>query len=201
MRIFNKSKAKIEILNYIVNICTNIYSSNGMRINLDHPEHGFKTSLFNKNEIPLNTIVRISAANHTKYYLSWLREIKENGVYLTESIEDGSLCNWSNVSIYYLPIKTINIVPSWRWNDKQFKIKEQWFRACFKTKDCYVIRPCVPEFNQDGSFTLSLRKIFESEIIAKKTFKDYNKVLVRDMLQFYDNTYLNLNNKEAKNGF
>jgi len=189
MKDFNKYRAKIEILNYIVNQCTNIYSDDGMRINLNHPEHGFRSAILDMTKPPIGGLVKLSTAPYTKYYLGWLLEKKENGEYLIESIEDGGLCSWSNVGLYYLNPEMVEKHPEWRWNDKQFKIKDQWLNACYKTRDCHVLRPVLPTFDEDGSLTLSLRKIFKDEIVAKKKFDNYKKVQVREMLQFYDDSY------------
>ncbi len=187
MKKFNKQRAKIEILNYIVNQCTNIFSADGMQINLKHPEHGFRTAILHPEKVKIGSLVRLSTAPITKYYLGWLLE-KKNGTYLIESIEDGSLCNWSNVGVYFLNPKMVELHPEWKWNDKQFEIYDKWFRACYKIRNCHNLRPIAPVFSlKDNSFTISLRVIFKDKVVASKTFDNYKKVLVKDMLEFYDN--------------
>jgi hypothetical protein len=162
-----------------------------MMVNNPKIEHGFISTLLDRGNMPIGTLVKLSCVREsTEYYLGWLREIKDNGVYLIESIENGKLCNWSNVGIEYMQIESIQ--GHWKWNDKQFDIKDKWMRACYKSRDCHCLRPVFPEFHKDdNSFTLSLRKMFSDEIIATKKFEDYKKVLVRDMLKFYDDAYSN----------
>lgn len=187
---FNKNRAKIEILNYIISVCTNTFTRDSkLMVNNPKIEHGFISTLLDRGNMPVGTLVKLTCVREsTEYYLGWLREIKDGGVYLIESIENGKLCNWSNVGIEYMPIESIQY--HWKWNDHQFKIKDQWMRACYKSRDCHLLRPIYPEFSDSGnSFTLSLRKMFSDEIVSTKIFKDYRKVLVRDMLEFYDDSY------------
>jgi len=196
---FNKYRAKIEILNYIVSVCTNTFTEDyGKHVNIPKKENGFISSLFNRSEIPLNTLVKLNCVREsTEYYLGWLREIKDDGVFLIESIENGKLCNWSNVGIEYMPVESIQ--SHWIWNDKQFDIKDKWMRACYKSRDCHLLRPLYPEFSQeDNSFTLSLRVMFSDDVVATKKFNDYKKVLVRDMLNFYDEALYDYQFKNTK---
>lgn len=93
-----------------------------------------------RNGIPIDTLVRLTFVRNTsEYYLGWLREVTGDGSFLIESIDNGNLCNWSNVSLAYMPIRSIK--DQWRWDDRQFNIKDKWFRACYKRARLLFIQP------------------------------------------------------------
>lgn len=64
------------------------------------------------------------AAPTTKWYLSWVVDVKEEaGKYtkcLLKSTEDGSLAWWENVGYYNIPLELSDKFPSWKYNDEQF---------------------------------------------------------------------------------
>lgn len=188
-----KSIARQEILNYIITFCTKSNYGDGYS-HLPDVEHSFySTSSDGKRSIPIGSLVRLMAAPFSKYYLSWLREIQHNdGGYSTrwllESIEDGTLCWWENVQIWALPKEATDKFPSWQWTDKQFAFNKKWSNACHKKRDAYIILPCPPKFHDDGSVTLALRTRFGiNDKRPEKKFDNWKKVLVKDMLKFYDN--------------
>lgn len=124
-----------------------------------------------------------------KWYLSWVVEVEqvENGFtkYLLESIEDGSLGWWTNVSFHLF--QDCEIPQRWRWTDKQFEFRDRWFRACHKTRDAYITLPCEPHFTDDGGVIIKTRTRFGWDNNNKEIkFPDWKKVKVREMLEFYD---------------
>jgi hypothetical protein len=198
----SKSLARLNILNHIVTFFTMKYFG-GNTYSIGMKEHTFYTCSHNlssnSNEIkeypPIGSLCMISAAPTSIYYLSWLKDIKigSSGCfdteYLLESIEDGNKsCWWSNVGIYYIPLETINKYPEWKWNDKQYQFKDRWYR-CKKRRDEYQVLPYVPIFNDDDLSVVLRTRIKWSDInnsFTEKTFDNYKKVSLKDMLEFYD---------------
>lgn len=187
-----KGEARQEILNYIITFCTKRNYGDGYSHLPDMKHSFYSTIIAGKQSIPIDSLVMLTAAPFSKYYLSWLKEIEINeGGYSTrwllESIEDGSLCWWENVQIWALPKETTDKFPSWRWTDKQFAFADKWSNACFKKRDAYIRLPCPPKFTEDGGVILTIRTRFGiNDDRPEKKFDDWKKILVKDMLQFYD---------------
>lgn len=184
-------RSKIDILNYVLNFCTKKYYESGMRFD---NEKTFKGGL-NGHEAPIGSLCILSSAPFTKWYLSWLLEYKPDegygGTFLLKSVEDGSLCNWSNVSVFYLPLSLTDRFPQWKWTDRQYNLWDRWNRAA-KRRDAYITLPCMPEFTDDGGVVLSTRERFSlSPYSPKKKFDNWKEVKLKDMLAFYDEAVAN----------
>lgn len=90
---FNKSRARLEILFWITQFFTNKYYG-GDSFGFKDPKNSFHS--INEREIPIGSLVLLSSAPVSKWYISWLRdkkplnESKPKGMmnYLLESIED-----------------------------------------------------------------------------------------------------------------
>lgn len=187
-----RNRARLEILNYILCFSTNrIYTEKkeGYENALVSVETAFFGSHFKKMDIPIGSLVLLTSAGFSKYYLSWLRDYKEEGFggsWLLESIEDGSLCWWSNVMIYGYPKSQSDKFPQWQWDDDQWAFWDKWNRAC-KRRDAYITLPVPPVFTDDGGVILGTRTRFslDSHRPTRK-FSDWKKVKVSEMLEFYD---------------
>lgn len=190
------NRAKIEILNYILTFFT--CKSYHTVISPDK-DRVFKSDL--SEPAPVGTLVILTSAPFTKYYLSWLVEIKKDDnqfytQYLLKTIEDGSLCWWRNVGFDYLPLDTIEKFPQWKWSDKQFEFWERWKRACDRC-DAYITLPCMPEFGDDGSVTLSTRERYGlSDYRAEQKFDNWKTMKLKDMMAFYKSAVANKSKKE-----
>lgn len=192
-----RNTARIEILNYITVFCTRKYFGENS-FSMNDKEHSFVGDHFgNQSTIPIGSLVSLQSAPFSKYYLSWLKEVKIEDSrfrrqFLLESIEDGSLCWWSNVSIFGLPKETTDKFPEWKWTDKQFAFKKRWFNACYKKRDAYITLPMFPIFADDGSVILKTRERYHmSDYSPEQKFDDWKKVTVKDMLDFYDKSVSN----------
>ena len=132
-------------------------------------------------------LVAISGASPSKWYLSWVVEIDPNDGwpnYLLESIEDGELGWWSNVSINYYDRSKVN--DCWRWTDRQFALQERWWRVAFKKNDAYIVLPVWPVFDENGGVTLDVRiRHGLSDFHNKKTYPDWRKVTIAMMDAYY----------------
>lgn len=149
-------------------------------------------------------LVLLGSAPDSEWYLSWYEEkvhhyyddydeLKEPSRYevehLLRSVETQKLCNWSNVSIYFLDRKELENYPSWKWNDAQFKFKDLWWDICYKDMDAYILIPVYPEFGEGHEVTLRLRVRFsdfgEAGFAPEITFPDYREVTKKQIIAFY----------------
>ena len=180
------TEAKIEILNYIMQFCISKKFGNGPTVG------GLSDCFFSPSDKPsVGDLVALTSAPNTVWYLSWYVQLqsRENqycDIHTLKSIETGELCDWSNVSFYVLNRELIDKNPHWSWTDKQFQFKDKWFRACYRNRGAYHTLPKMPDFKEDGSVVLGTRKRFGFGEDTNKVFDNWKKLLVRDMLVFYD---------------
>lgn len=190
METYNRSR--LEIINYVTVFCVQTYFGPGQSCRND-PERSFHGGYVTDERPPIGALCRLLSAPTSKYYLAWLIEIKDEGGlgpnYLLKSIEDGSLCWWTNVAISWLPLKTSNNYGMWKWTDKQFEFYDRWLRACRKGDD-FLTKPLLPTFNEDGSVTLGTREYMngldgKGGYMPKKSFPNWKKVTFAEMLAFF----------------
>ncbi|MFH6944586.1 hypothetical protein [Flavobacterium sp. FlaQc-50] len=193
-----RNQARIEILNFIIQFCTvKCFGPNSF--SFGEEKTSFHGSHFNKQDPPIGSLCMLQSAPTSVYYLGWLRDIKASESrfstqFLIESIEDGTRCWWSNVGIWHLPLEQTDKFPEWQWTDKQFAFKKKWHN-CFKRRSAYGLRSLNPVFNEDGSVTLMIRKMWSNDIFKEKTFESWKKVLSKQLLEFYDETLIEYNKK------
>lgn len=134
----------------------------------------------------LGDLVSLSAAPASKWYLSWVKEIdKTQDRYLLESIEDGSLCWWSNVGLNVYNRDRVKERLSWMWNDKQYELNDRWLKVCSRNAS-YIVLPVTALFNKDGSVVLDVRiRFVESSYKNPTKFENYKKLTMKKMEQFY----------------
>lgn len=89
------SRARLEILNYVIAFCTNTLYD-GKYFPPFSEGSGFESVKIG-GAPPIGSLVRLMAAPATKWYLSWVVDVKkeEDGKYtkcLLKSIEDGVVC-------------------------------------------------------------------------------------------------------------
>jgi len=200
MRVPTRNKARLEILNYILNFSTAKYYGE-KKEGYENVVANVDTAFRGHDEIPPNgTLCLLSSAGFSKFYLSWLRGYKEEGYggsWLLESIEDGSLCWWTNVKLYFYPKQNSDQHPHWQWNDDQWALWERWKRAG-KRRDAYITLPAMPIFTEDGGVVLSTRTRFSiSNERSEKKFVNWKKVKFKEMLEFYDEAVANSKSKIA----
>lgn len=200
-----KNRARIEILSYIMQFAVKEYygkDHNGRPIgDIPNAEWSFHGEMCKEHEIPIGSLCRITAASASKWYLSWLVEVEVNKGgfhrYLLESIEDGALCWWSNIGLDYFSPKSVR--SSWRWTDKQFELNDRWMRTCFKKRNAYITKPMQLIFDGD-KVTLKTRQAFGiGDFSAEKTFDNWRKVRVKDMLEFWDQAIIDRDEYEKTN--
>lgn len=193
----SRNRARLQILNYIVTFSTRTFYTQDYR-EAAIEEHSF---FYPKDidEIQLGSLVMITSAPFSKWYLGWLVEINKERChlgtsFLIESIEDGSLCWWSNVGIKYFSPETVSRNPQWRWSDKQYELNDRWIKNIHKKREAYTTLPAMLEFEGDKVVFRTREKFGIGTFKAEKEFDNWRKVLVRDMLAFWDKA---MTDKEA----
>jgi len=136
-------------------------------------------------------LVSLCSAPPSKWYLSWVMEIEVADSsfctrYLLKSIDDGSLCWWSNVAFNIYSRKKVLENQTWKWNDKQFAFKKRWMKVCYKQNDAYIVLPIHPIFGEDDTVTLGVRVRHQfNKYTSKKTFPNWKKCTMKMMDKYY----------------
>jgi hypothetical protein len=179
-RVYEKTRARIEMLAYIGTFFLSRSYDGGKTT-----YGGLREHYFEPNEHPSEgDLVALSCAPMSKWYLSWYRGYKPMGnsfrdIHILESIEDGQLCNWTNVSLMTMNRTIVEGNPQWKWTDGQFVFRNKWHRACRGLWDI----PLRPKFKDDGSVILTIRKRHGKEM-KSISFSNWKKALSRDMAAF-----------------
>lgn len=141
------------------------------------------------DEVRVGDLVAMSSAPASKWYLSWVLEIKPDlygGNFLLESIDDGSLCWWTNIGLSWYDREKVRDNPHWRWTDKQFAFQARWWKVAYKWNDAYIMLPFWPVFDDNGAVTIGVRMRHSLSDFRKTiTFPNWKKVLMKDMDEFY----------------
>ncbi len=170
----NKNRARIEILSDL----------------LSFPTISQKDWSNLSGNVCIGDLISLTSAPPSKWYVSWVRDIKkENGwtSYLLESIDDESLCWWSNVGINVYNRERTNNNPDWQWNDKQFSFCDRWYKIA-KRHNSYIVLPVTPKFNKNESVTLDIRIRYSlNDFRCPETFPDWKKLTMKQMNTYYNN--------------
>jgi hypothetical protein len=180
-------RARTEIMHYVLSFCV----ANRMD-DAEYPRVWATEGFYSRRAerpVQVGDLVLLASAPASKWQIGWLREIGEEGAgwprYLIESLEDQSLCWWGNVDLRFFPRDKMQA--GWRWSDRQFAFKDRWFRACYKIRDAYIVRPLFPVFGEGYSVTLGTRTSHGfDDIQPKREFLDWRKVTIAQMLACYD---------------
>lgn len=182
-----RHKARQAIMFYVLSFCTS-RAWPGTRNTAGL--HGF-TPASREHPVQVGDLVLLeSVRGWTKWNIGWLRAVSPNDgwpIYVIESLEDGELCNWSNVGVSFLPRDELACFPSWQWTDRQHAFAERWNRVCFKERDAYITLPVPPVFGEGFSVTLGTRTRFGlNDYRPVRSFPDWRKVTKAMMAQCYD---------------
>lgn len=186
-----RHRARQEIMHYVLEFCLTKYWPNMPGQKYMPGIEGFVPSDYDSTGPAIvGDLVVVSATRRwSKWQIGWLREIDPGKRgwtrWLVESLEDGSLCWWENVSLSYFPRD--KIARSWRWTDRQHAFNDKWNRVCFKERDAYIVLPTQPQFGDDFSVSLGVRTRFAfDDITPKRDFPDWRKVTKAMMAAAYD---------------
>ncbi len=195
------NRSRYAILSYCLAFTTKKYYGENIKLPIE-PDEAWHGGYTLKTDIPIDSLCLMHSAPESKYYLGWLKQTRDGHMgkeYLLKSIEDGSLCWWSNIGISYYP--KASQFPSWKWSDKQFAFKDKWFRATKKDND-YLTIPMYPIFHEDGSVTLGTRPHAwamaidgENDHRPTKLFPNWKKVTIKEMQEFYQQAVNSTPNK------
>jgi hypothetical protein len=179
-----KTISRINILNYITMF------SLGRDLGTLEGYAGLKESRFKRIEqIPtkLNCLVALTSAPISKWYLSWLIDYKQRKgyiQYLLESVEDGDLCWWGNVSLWEYPPAEKH--PEWQWTDEQHKFNKKWLSVKKKEKK-YTLKVPMQAIFDENDVILSVREKFdEFKKVKQKYFINWKKIKLRDMIEWFN---------------
>lgn len=181
-------RARLQILHYIMQFSLSHTFGDGRAYG------GLLSGAFNVDhsyrEAQVGDLMALSSMPVSKFYLGWLLEMREESPgwpeFLIESIEDGSQCWWGNVGVKYMNRETVAAHPEWRWDDQQYAFNDRWMRACYRKRDAYIYLPIMTEFTGlNVKLGVRVRHSLSPER-KYKTFDDWRKVKVSDMLDFYD---------------
>lgn len=162
-----KSRAYLQIINYVTSFATQTTFGG---------QYGCYGSAFLGGEpVLVGDLVRLQSGPFTKYFLSWVVEIKPNGEYLLESILDGSLCNWSNIQLS--PFDRSKIQDHWRWDDKQFKLYDKLLKVL---RGYYVYRYAGIDFSGKQA-TLNIRIMFKDGVAGTIILPDWKKATLKQI--------------------
>lgn len=181
----NDNRAYQSLLNYLHTFCLNqliMYEAK------PRPFNSFKNEGFIIGEEPKEgDLVQLSAAPYSKWQLSWYHKYDtEHDQHLLESIQDGSLCNWSNISLNVFTRETVNNNPQWRWTNKQFEFLDKWNKA-LKAEDAYIYPSNGISFSEDlSTATISIRVRYGlSAKTAELALTNWNKITIKALRQNY----------------
>ncbi len=144
----------------------------------------------------VGSLVALSAVMRpSKWYLSWVVEVQQGATEfdtraLLESIEDGELCWWSNVQFLQMYGQRVTDTfgeynvgldrPQWRWTDRQHQLNSRFARMVHKDT---IHRPNQITF-EGLQVTCEIRKSFQDELAASRTFADWRKVTQMDLVAY-----------------
>lgn len=180
---FDRGRARLSIMNFVLSFCITYESSDGR---LSPSIHGFRSTWSNiKAEV--GDLVILQSCGPNKWQIGWLVEITtlpHDIMYTVESLDDGSLCNWTNVGISYLNREIVAENPRWRWTDRQFAFASRWSKTCRHQENgqTYI----EPKFQPDGSVMLRTRTRWSNPSeITERSFPDWKKVTKAIMAECY----------------
>lgn len=142
----SRSQSRQLILHYITEFCLLREMSDGSVYT------GLKSSRWRATRTPApGALVALQHAPPSKWHLSWVRSFSQNPghhdiTYMLESIDDGEVGAWSNVSLLQFDMKTVQNSPHWRWTDEQHEFNDRWLRLCRDERDAYIVVPVQSVF-------------------------------------------------------
>lgn len=149
-------RARLRILSDITSFAlTHSYPPNPQRFG---SLRAFFPGDYGRSLIPGDLVV-LESAPASKWYLSWyVEKDAAKDIYVLESIEDGQLCNWTNVGLSYYDREVVARCPEWRWLDKQFEFNDRWRKAAHRTGETTSFTPLNVAFDgEDVSFSIRTR--------------------------------------------
>jgi hypothetical protein len=179
-----KHRARQSIMFYVLAFCT------------EKPYARRDCSWINGEHAVGDLVLLRCVRGWTKWNIGWLRGIVPHRSgwhkYVIESLEDGELCNWENVSFEYMRREIVADNPEWQWNDDQFSFWDRFRITC--REECWSPAPMQPKFN-GLSVELSMRERYEEKVSEPELFKDYREITTEMIVEFINRTKEKLNGR------
>ena len=184
-----KSRAKILILSHLAQFSLQRRIGNLPYSGL--ADMAFESGGFGDANVHPGDLVALQAAPPSKWYLSWLVSTQTPAgwigpQYTLESIEDGTLCNWSNVSLVYYNREQVRDHPEWRWTDRQHQFNDRWLRVCRKERGAFIHLPVQAKFEDDAVILQVRLRYGIREDLPPRRFGNWRKTTKKMMLEYYD---------------
>jgi hypothetical protein len=131
-------------------------------------------------------LVRIESAPPSKWSISWFVEMIDKGwnTCLLKSVEDHSVCRWSNIGISVFRSDITKDHPEFLWTDRQFGLWD-WWKSIRKKHDSFSVIPMMPTF-EDDSVHLQCRIRFGlGEPTTPRRFENWRKLKKKDLYAFF----------------
>ena len=165
------SRSRMLIMNHIAQFSLGRLHSSGV------PWPPMRDMAFAPSDSPPNgALVALQAAPPSKWYLSWVVDQSWPAGHAgpswgLSSIEDGEVCNWSNVSFLVYDPAQVSSHPEWRWTDEQHEFNVRWTKMRDQ-ENGYMRPPKYAVFSPDSwTVYLSIRLRYDHE--NKKEFGAY----------------------------
>lgn len=147
----SKERSRIMLLSHIAQFSLGRVHDSG------YPFPPLRDMAFQMTDNPPNgALVALSAAPPSKWYISWVIESRwpeghAGTTWTLESIEDGELCDWRNVSFAVYSPEQVRLHPEWRWTDEQHDFNKRWQRLCREEQNGWAYPIAQTRFEESAA--------------------------------------------------
>lgn len=134
-------------------------------------------------DVRVGDLVALQSAPPTKWYLSWVHDARRgaggyDATYVLESIEDGELCNWSNVGLLRYSREEVEGHPEWRWTEAQHAFNARWLRQGRWSHRKVAMKVC---FNGAGDGAVLRARIPYTDETRAVAVEDWRRVRLKEL--------------------
>ena len=169
-----KHKARESIMHVVLQFCTT------------REYRRLEPYVFRSGEPKVGDLVLLESVRRwTKWNIGWLREISADHfgchAYVIESLEDGELCNWTNVGLVYIDRQLLKDYPRWQMTDRQVEFWERLYKEFREIP--FGPRPANPYF--DGvSVKFDIIDSLSRKEIGSFSFDDFTALTEKKIEKF-----------------
>lgn len=154
--------------------------------------NGFIPLTYNATRRPqAGDLVILTDVMPSKWNIGWLRQVEQEPCrrYLIESLEDQSLCWWSNVGISVMPPE--NVRERFRWSDKQYDFQSRLAKV-FRRGSYHTLRLQDTAFDGDDAVIITherwsfAREEHDKPAPFIRRIKDWRKFTMPKMKEVLD---------------